>query len=293
MTAERTYSTREVAQMWNVSESTVKRWADDFGLRCYRTPGGHRRFSLEDISEFQRRRSFEATGLLTTDEWEDPDLEIWLNSRNFAKVRKLLLYLAGHNQRGKVKCLLERLYLRGMQLEEIYEEVLVPLPAMIASASQEGTFSSGQALLVRNNIEDALLHLSPKIIRRSTNGKTALCAAPTRRSRVSVSVLSQILEVEGWEALNLGDEVSFKIMSEIVEVEPVNLVCIFVGGTSTPVPSDEISTFSRLVGAYRIPVVVVARDKDRYSDWKELALDAQFSDFRPLRKYLARATSRL
>ena len=44
MPEERTYSTREVAQMWNVSESTVKRWADTSGLHCYRTPGGHRKF---------------------------------------------------------------------------------------------------------------------------------------------------------------------------------------------------------------------------------------------------------
>ncbi len=279
--------------MWNVSESTVKRWADDFGLRCYRTPGGHRRFRLEDISEFQKSRSFEATGLLTTDEWEDPELEVWLNSRNFSKVRNLLRYLAGHNQRNKVKCLLERLYLRGMQLEEIYEEILVPLPAMIAAATREGTFSSGQALLVRNNVEDALLHLFPKIIRRNTNGKTALCAAPTRRSRVPVSVLSQLLEVEGWDSLNLGDEVSFQIMSEIVEVEPINLVCIFVGENPNAVTSEEIATFSRLTSAYRIPVIVAAREKERYSDWKDLAFDAQFGDFRPLRKYLSRMTSRL
>ena len=67
MAGDRTYSTREVAQMWNVSESTVKRWADCFGLQCYRTPGGHRRFRLEDICEFQQKRSFEATGILTTE----------------------------------------------------------------------------------------------------------------------------------------------------------------------------------------------------------------------------------
>ena len=40
-------------------------------------------------------------------------------------------------------------------------------------------------------------------------------------------------------------------------------------------------------------MIVAAREKERYSDWKELAFDAQFSDFRPLRKYLSRMHSRV
>ncbi len=291
MAGDRTYSTREVAQMWNVSESTVKRWADCFGLQCYRTPGGHRRFRLEDICEFQQKRSFEATGILTTEDWEDPELEVCLNSRNFAKVRDLLLYLASHNQRTKVKWLFERLYIRGIRLEDIYEEILLPLQDMVKKAIEESRLSSGQALLVRNNIEDALLHLSPKMIRRQSNGKTALCAAPTAHSRVAVSIASRLLEIEGWEALNLGDEVSFTIMSEVVAVEPVNLVCVIAGAFNPTGNWEGTENLNRVAHSYRIPIVLSVQD----SSWLDggsrgLVADMKFTDFRAFRKYVSRLT---
>lgn len=36
-----------------VNESTLRRWADDGRVRSFRTPGGHRRFSANDLSRLQ------------------------------------------------------------------------------------------------------------------------------------------------------------------------------------------------------------------------------------------------
>ena len=54
--------------MWNVSESTVKRWADSGDLVCIKTRGGHRRFSLDEISQFQRKQGFDAAGSIASSE---------------------------------------------------------------------------------------------------------------------------------------------------------------------------------------------------------------------------------
>jgi excisionase family DNA binding protein len=282
MSDERTYSTREVAQMWNVSESTVKRWADTAGLDCYRTPGGHRKFRLEDLCSFQAQRAFEATGLLTTEEWEDPNLEVWLNTRNYAKVRDLLLYLGSQNQRGKVTGLLERLYLRGMRLEEIYDQVLVPLQKSVSR-----DISRGQALVLNNNLEEAIAHLSPKVIKRRKNGKTALCASPTRDGRMGVFVLSVLLEVEGWDSMSLGENVSFDIMSEMVETEPINLVCLFL--SKKKMMKGDCNTLNQITGAYRIPVVLVSTTSES-PDCNDLVYEEKFTDLTSFRRHLARLT---
>lgn len=289
LSSERTYSTREVSQMWNVSESTVKRWADHFGLRCCRTPGGHRRFRLEDISEFQDKRAFEATGLLTTEHWEDPGLEIWLNSRNFEKVRELLVYLSAQNQRTEVRCLLERLYLRGMGLESIYEDVLVPVEGLLSRRTAIKGLSVGQSMIVRTNVEEALFHLSTKMIRRRPNGKTALCAASVPSARLPVVVLGRILEAEGWEALNLGEEVPLDVMTQVVEAEPVNLVCLFVGD-GLDLSQDGFSALSETTRSYRIPVLAMLNGRGQ-SPHPGGGIDACFNDFRKLRKYVHRLGS--
>ncbi len=57
-------STSQAARELGVSLGTVRRWADMGYLRAYRTPGGQRRFSSDQIENFvrsleQRSRSVE------------------------------------------------------------------------------------------------------------------------------------------------------------------------------------------------------------------------------------------
>ena len=45
-------TTSEAAEHLGVSLSTIRRWSDTGHLRGYRTPGGQRRFSKEQIDHF-------------------------------------------------------------------------------------------------------------------------------------------------------------------------------------------------------------------------------------------------
>lgn len=273
--------------MWNVSESTVKRWADSSGLKCGRTPGGHRRFLLEDIHEFQQKRAFEATGILSTEEWEDPELEFWVNSRRFSKVCELLLYLCRENQRTKVSCLLERLYLRGMQLDEIYDTVVTRVNENLARAKSNGEFSEGQNRLVRILLDQALGDVASRMICKRKNGKTALSASPSRFASISVNVASKLLEIEGWETMNLGEDVSFEIMSEVVETEPVNLVSI-VTTAQCRLQTGEFEKLHQVTEDYRIPLLLTHVAESSEIAQSEALTDKLFLDFSSFRAYLSR-----
>lgn len=54
-------STSQAASALGVSLGTIRRWADMGYLESYRTPGGQRRFSVEQIEQFletlQQRRA--------------------------------------------------------------------------------------------------------------------------------------------------------------------------------------------------------------------------------------------
>jgi excisionase family DNA binding protein len=45
-------STSEAARHLGVSLSTIRRWSDAGHLQGYRTPGGQRRFTIEQLDEF-------------------------------------------------------------------------------------------------------------------------------------------------------------------------------------------------------------------------------------------------
>jgi excisionase family DNA binding protein len=56
-----TYSSKDLARMFSVNESTIKRWADSGKLRCFRTVGRHRRFPIEVVSEFVGKYQLEVS----------------------------------------------------------------------------------------------------------------------------------------------------------------------------------------------------------------------------------------
>jgi excisionase family DNA binding protein len=49
------YSSKDLARMFSVNESTIRRWADSGKLRCFKTIGHHRRYRAEMASEFIAR----------------------------------------------------------------------------------------------------------------------------------------------------------------------------------------------------------------------------------------------
>jgi excisionase family DNA binding protein len=46
------YTTQEIAELLGVSPSSIQRWADSGKLQCTHSEGGHRKFSMEHLTEF-------------------------------------------------------------------------------------------------------------------------------------------------------------------------------------------------------------------------------------------------
>jgi excisionase family DNA binding protein len=53
------YSSKDLARMFSVNESTIKRWADSGKLRCFKTVGQHRRYPSGAVSDFVARYHME------------------------------------------------------------------------------------------------------------------------------------------------------------------------------------------------------------------------------------------
>jgi excisionase family DNA binding protein len=60
-------STSQAAHTLGVSLGTIRRWSDMGYLESYRTPGGQRRFSIEQINQFVTSLQ-QSTGRVTRDE---------------------------------------------------------------------------------------------------------------------------------------------------------------------------------------------------------------------------------
>ena len=77
---DNTISSKRAAGLLKVNESTIKRWADNGTLKCFRTPGRHRKFRLSDITSLNKKYNFDYSVLNYAD--NDLKLKFSMNLRN-------------------------------------------------------------------------------------------------------------------------------------------------------------------------------------------------------------------
>ena len=47
-------NSKEVANILGINISTLKRWTDNGTIKCKKTPGGHRKFTMQHIREYYK-----------------------------------------------------------------------------------------------------------------------------------------------------------------------------------------------------------------------------------------------
>ena len=63
LTSDSYFSTSDLAKRLGVDNSTIRRWADLGEIPCFRTLGGHRRFTEDAIRELVAKLEFRAMGV--------------------------------------------------------------------------------------------------------------------------------------------------------------------------------------------------------------------------------------
>lgn len=58
---EQFFSTEDVSRILHVGKSTIKRWTDEGKIKCFRTPGGHRKFKTDFLLDFIQTYHFDVT----------------------------------------------------------------------------------------------------------------------------------------------------------------------------------------------------------------------------------------
>ena len=120
-------STREMARLCAVNESTIKRWADSGRLRCIKTPGGHRKFRIRDVLWFLNEYGFEGLGVDET--VSSPDgagaLVVQILHRDWDSLSSAYLEIGRKESSPDVVPFLFQLVSGGCTLVEICDRIMV------------------------------------------------------------------------------------------------------------------------------------------------------------------------
>ena len=224
-----TLSTNDLAILLNLNVSTVKRWADSGRLVCIRTPGGHRRFSLEDVYAFLRARGYDPRSLAPLMQAREPDGELneAIRYRRWDRLRDCLVARALEGQIREAVKLFVAMHLAGVQPCELCDRLVTPAEEQVGRGVARNYLGIAEAHLVSHVLVSAVAEMRPHWRSYREQPFRALCGALTPDvDELPFQCANQLLISEGWNTLPLGANVPGESFISAMERYLPALVCI-------------------------------------------------------------------
>jgi excisionase family DNA binding protein len=222
-------STRDVADLMKVTETTIKRWSADGLLPCVKTPGGHRRYRMPDVLRFAEDRRYPLSGIAPPAlAGIDPQaLEFSVYKKDFRGVTRLLIDHAPKGNRAAILDVLTYLAKHQVPIATIGDEVIRPALAEIGRLWSEGRLQINEEHAASQALLEAVIRLSPDLPRRGDNGRTAVCAcAEGNHHEIGLRILCYALESEGWSVHYLGANTPFDTLRSYIAAARPRLLCL-------------------------------------------------------------------
>ncbi len=219
-------TTRQLAERWEVSEATVKRWADAGRLHPARTVGGHRRFALSEVLRFQNEQGLDASH----------------EGRKAARVAALSKGLKAAHEKASAEQFFDAIvrgheaqaagtllsaYMSGLQLVKILDASVTEAMHRVGDLWQYGDLTVGDEHLATRTATHAL-HTLRECLRReqAVDGRAITCAVEDELHELAVLCVQLLLEENGWSVVNLGANTPFYTMADAIKKHSPQLICI-------------------------------------------------------------------
>ncbi len=225
-------SPKELAQAIGVSESSLKRWADDGRIRVSRTAGGHRRIPIAEAIRFIRES--QAT-IVRPDVLGLPDLEAVSDGNRVGDddAERLHAYLKegrGHEARG----LILSMYLAGRSVAAISDGPIASAFHRLGSLWQEheeGIFLEHRASeICLEAVRQLHTTIDPQISQPAAVGG----APPKDTCALTSAIAATVLAAEGFHAVNLGAQTPFESFLQAADHHEAALVWMSVTHADAP-----------------------------------------------------------
>jgi MerR family transcriptional regulator, light-induced transcriptional regulator len=192
-------STRQVAHLLGVGEATVKRWADAGEIDCFRTPGGHRKFRLRDVTAFVQKRNYQVAETLPAQLSPGEDSA---GPEAISAVEKSALAGDASALVGQMAAL----RLHGQTLAAIFDEVVAPALARIGARWQACKLSVAEEHVATQAVIDAIARSQPLAEppgepNRGDRGTAVVAAAAGEQHDVAARMAACLLRAQGFEVL--------------------------------------------------------------------------------------------
>ena len=214
------FTTKDVAQMLQVDKSSIKRWTDEGKLKCFRTPGGHRKFRAEDLYQFMADYNYSISPADFYPKFASDEAVIrrMIAQKEFNVLDSVCFSAAIKGKTDEVLKLFSETHKNGMSLPLILDKILRPTLKKIDDLHASGKLMAAERQLAFNSLSNAAVLMSDIVVKPAPIGRRAICATIEHDTAdIDLKALAVLLESQGMEVLNLGTSVPADSVAELVK----------------------------------------------------------------------------
>lgn len=214
------YSAPELAKLFRANESTIKRWADSGKLKCFKTPGGHRKFTPEHVSQFISSYNYEiiSPNFTPANKEEIEVLDFLILKGDYRTLSEIFFGQSLRGEKDSLMTILRNAQKANIPLMAIYDEIVGGAIRKVFRLESEKRISRGEILVVTQSMLETLLQfrmLSQRII---VGNRLALSGCVRNGNEEIVTICgSHLLEISGWKVLNLGTNLPVDVLIEAMK----------------------------------------------------------------------------
>ena len=226
----KTFSSKEVAQIFQCNESTVRRWTYKGMLQCHKTPGGHRHFSLYDLRQFiSKHQPRYKDKILSLSSNNANSIDNFISSSDYSKLAKYLMDMSLEGNDSEINNMMNKLYLSGTKLYNIFDDIVEKNYDLIESLLEKNKISHSEEYVARKLITRSIENLCDNKPNKASASKRALCINfEDNLPDIGIIMTEVILRHLDFNVYNTGSQGELGDLSNLIRKQKISVLIFYL-----------------------------------------------------------------
>ncbi|MEC7935694.1 MAG: helix-turn-helix domain-containing protein [Candidatus Neomarinimicrobiota bacterium] len=223
-------SSKDTANILGINISTLKRWTDSGKIKCEKTAGGHRKFTMQHIRGYYKSFSESSKNIsLGIENKEQKFLYGLINDRDYKELAQNLAASSLKADELSVRTIVNGLYMNGVPIPDLLDYVIDVAGHIVELQLKTNKIDHTDAYLSRNVITRSVDSLNNDQPNGSFNGKNALCVNfEDNLPDIGVVMSEVLLRNNGFNVYNTGSHAELGDLKNIIKNRKINLLLFYL-----------------------------------------------------------------
>jgi len=287
-------NSKEVSDILGVNISTLKRWTDNGTINCHKTPGGHRKFTMQNVREYYKsnKKASKSTDVSLA-KFEHKKIYELIKKASYSELSYKLADASIESDETTVKTIISGSYMNNIDVETLFDKIIDPGSMIVEKALHEQYLSHAEAFISRKIITRATEALNDNKPNGSFNGKSALCVNfEDNLPDLGVVMSEVILRHKGYNVYNTGSHAELGDLNKVIKNKKIDLIvfylcnmqcCMSVVGDNIAKTANQVSSIFKTASDLNVEVIFGGLGIELLPDISN-TIDKTFVTFKELNK---------